>query len=141
MPTSFVQVPVLTPIFFLQTEASRDRKSQDTFVTFSKSISSPPAISRAIRTNFESDKETDWTEPSLDATSSAERGETSERELNVEVRVERTVRVEDPPWMVERGICRARGPFVSAGSWETATHDTRADEILATRDPMMMTIR
>jgi hypothetical protein len=90
-----------------------------------------------MRSQFESNKEEDWTEPSLDVTSSAERGD-------VQVRVERTLRVEDHPWLLERNMCRSRVPgheWATQGSWSTATHDTRDDEVRAMRDPMMVTIR
>jgi hypothetical protein len=52
--------------------------------------------------------------------------------------------VEDHPWLLERGICRPRrteSAWVSAGTWSTATHDTRDEQIGAMRDPMMVTVR
>jgi hypothetical protein len=121
-------------------DASVKRQSRDEVITISKSIKSAQAVSHAIRTQFESNKDDDWTDPSLDAMSSAERGE----QPSVQVRVERTMRVEDHPWIVETGLLRSRVPGAelrSHESWSTATHDTRDEAIRAARDPMMVTIR
>jgi len=118
-------------------EASLKRQDRDEVVTITKSIKSPQEASHAIRTQFESNKDDDWTEPSLDGASSAERGE----QPCVQVRVERTMRVEDHPWIVERGLLRSRVPGAEYESWSTATHDTRDEAIRAARDPTMVTIR
>lgn len=122
-------------------EASIKRQKQDSFLTFTRTIESAPDVSRAIRAQFETNKEEVWTEPSLDAPSSAERGRGA---LGVQVRIERTLQVEDHPWLLEREMCRPRRAgteCATQGSWSTATHNTRDDEIRAMRDPMMVTIR
>ncbi|KIM79049.1 hypothetical protein PILCRDRAFT_823903 [Piloderma croceum F 1598] len=138
---SYVATWIMTQRILIDlNEASVERRNRDSFVTISKTIESAEVVSAAVRAQFESDKDEVWTEPSLDVTSSAERGE----QLNVQVRVERTLRVEDHPWLLERGICRSRrteSAWASAGSWSTATHDTRDERIRAMRDPTMVTVR
>jgi len=138
---SYVATWIMTQRILIDlNEASVERRNRDSFVTISKTIKSADIVSAAIRAQFESDKDEVWTEPSLDVTSSAERGE----QLNVQVRVERTLRVEDHPWLLERGICRSRrteSAWVSAESWSTATHDTQDERIRPMRDPMMVTVR
>lgn len=140
---SYISTWIMTQRILIDlNEASIERQKKESLVTITRTVTSAPDVRRAIRSQLESNKEEeeDWTEPSLDVTSSAERGE----RLDVEVRVERTLNVQEHPWLLGRNLYRSRVPgheCETQDTWSTATHNTRDDAIRATRDPMMVTIR
>jgi len=142
-PLSFVATWIMTQRLLIDLHAATERENGSSYTTYTKTISAAQA-SRVIRSQPESDKDSEWTEPSLDATSAAECGGAVEQQLDVEVRVERTMRVEEHPWLVERGYCRSRRPeiaWISTGSWATTSHNSKNEPIRGMREPMMVTVK